>query len=233
MFKYIKTYFKDSFFSSIKKNNGINNQLIILNENGNEIKTQYIKNLTINFNGNNNIIKLYKNIKIPEKITINCSDNNLIDIGKSEYKISFQIPHTMSKNSQLIIGNNTSIFGATFILHKEPNLKIIIGNDCMIAKEVLFQTTDSHTIYNSYGKILNKPRDIILENHVWIARRAIILKGSFIPQNSIVGIGSIYTQKSNQEKKSGVICTGIPAKIIKENINWSRKHTTDFDIQNF
>lgn len=51
--------------------------------------------------------------------------------------------------------------------------------------------------------------------------------------NSVVGIGSIYTKKSNPTQGGGLIFAGIPAKVVKDGINWSRAHTWDYNPNAF
>ena len=48
----------------------------------------------------------------------------------------------------------------------------------------------------------------------------VILKGVTIGDNCIIGAGSIVTKPFD---KGNVIIAGVPAKIVKENINWDYK----------
>ena len=49
-----------------------------------------------------------------------------------------------------------------------------------------------------------------------------ILKGTYISENSIIGINSLVT---SNKFPANVIIAGVPAKVIKKNIDWSRKCT--------
>ena len=67
-------------------------------------------------------------------------------------------------------------------------------------------------------KITNKDIGIVIGNHVWIARRSMILKGVTIPDNSII---SSYTLVNKRFVEQNTIIAGIPAKVVKRQINWN------------
>ncbi|MBR2669802.1 MAG: transferase [Solobacterium sp.] len=66
---------------------------------------------------------------------------------------------------------------------------------------------------------MNHAKDIVINNHVWIGMRSLILKGTLIKNNCVVGAGSICNK---DYEKDNCMIAGNPAKIIKENVNWSR-----------
>ena len=103
----------------------------------------------------------------------------------------------------------------------EPNSKITIGKDCMFAYDIDVRTGDSHSIISQESnERINYAKDIIIGNHVWVAAHSILLKGSIIPDNSVVATGSVVSQKYSTK---GIILGGNPAKQIKDGITWSRK----------
>ena len=64
--------------------------------------------------------------------------------------------------------------------------------------------------YNGSG---NPPT---IGNGVMITCGAKVLGDIYIGDNSVIGFGSIVTKSCD----SGSIMTGVPAKVVKENINW-------------
>lgn len=101
------------------------------------------------------------------------------------------------------------------------NTKISIGNDCKLSYAVEIKATDAHTVYDKETlEVLNPPKDIKIGNHVWISRGCFITKGAVIPNNCIVGANSLVNKNFEEEN---CIIAGSPAKIVKREINWSRK----------
>ncbi|WP_102399733.1 gamma carbonic anhydrase family protein [Haloimpatiens massiliensis] len=53
-----------------------------------------------------------------------------------------------------------------------------------------------------------------VKNNVLVGMGAIILNGAEIGENTIIGAGSLVTQ--NKKIPSGVLCMGVPAKVVRE-----------------
>ena len=81
------------------------------------------------------------------------------------------------------------------------------------APSVVIRDYDGHTI-DLPGYEIAKP--IHIGEHVWIGNRAIILKGVTIGDGAIVAAGALVTG----DVPAHTIVAGVPARIIKENINW-------------
>lgn len=97
-------------------------------------------------------------------VRLECWQGATIKIGKGTY-----------------VNRNTEIVAAR---------SVVIGRDCMIAREVLIMDTDQHPI-GSQG-LASKPVEI--GDRVWIGSRAIVLKGVSIGSDSIIGAGAIVTK---------------------------------------
>ncbi len=120
----------------------------------------------------------------------------------------------------LLIGEN-STFEDVHLALTEPNSKITIGKDCMFAYDIDVRTGDSHSIISKEsGERINYAEDISIGDHVWVAAHCILLKGSTIPDDSVVATGSVVTKKYTSK---GIIIAGNPAKQVKHGITWSRK----------
>jgi acetyltransferase-like isoleucine patch superfamily enzyme len=91
--------------------------------------------------------------------------------------------------------------------------KITIGEGCVIARDVVIRDYDAHTIDLPNYEIA-KPIEI--GKHVWIGNRAMILKGVKIGDGAVVAAGALVTKNV----PGNCIVGGVPAKVIKENINW-------------
>src|SRR5690554_4209812 len=158
-----------------------------------------LKKTNIIIKGNSNKVIIFDSIKIYERCEILVEGNNC----------------------EIIIGAKTTI-GSAKIFCGESNTSVKIGEDCMLSREVSMNTSDFHSIINIKTKErINIPQNIKIENHVWIGFNSRINKGAEIRKDSIVATGAIVAGKSYP---SNVILAGIPAKIIKENITWSREN---------
>jgi acetyltransferase-like isoleucine patch superfamily enzyme len=178
----------------------------------------FLKNTKIHIVGQGNTIKI-----VPGSILNNCDiyifgNNNSIFLG-SKVILSDANLYIEDNNNTIDIGNNTTIHGKTHLACIE-GCRISIGTDCMFSTDVVFRTGDSHSIIDDTGNRINKSKDIVIGNHVWFGNKTTILKGAIIRDNSIVATGSIVT---NTFSKSNIILAGIPARVVKENINWLRE----------
>ena len=117
------------------------------------------------------------------------------------------------------IGHNTHFSGKIHIACIEGK-KVHIGERCLFSDTITFRTGDSHSILNDDFKRINKAKDISIGNHVWIGQQVIILKGTTVQDNSIVGTGSILTGKTYD---SNSIIAGVPAKIVKQHVSWDSR----------
>ena len=86
--------------------------------------------------------------------------------------------------------------------------KITIGNKCLFASGVQILDSNGH-IVNSLDRRVQRddPTEIFIGNNVWIGLNCIILKGTYIGDNSVISANSVV--KGKFPKNS--IITGNPA----------------------
>jgi len=124
----------------------------------------------------------------------------------------------------LEIGAGSS-FGNVSIAVTEPGSAITIGEDCMFAYDIDLRTGDSHSILSQATRErLNPAADIRIGNHVWVAAHSILLKGTAIPDDSVVATGAVVTGAFSQP---GVIVGGNPARVMTEGITWMRERRAE------
>lgn len=106
----------------------------------------------------------------------------------------------------------------------EPNSRIEIGYDCMLAQKIDVRTGDSHSIIDIVTKKrINVAKNVVIGDHVWIASDVKVLKGVSIGSHSIIATGSIVT-KSIPEN---IVAAGSPAVVIRNNVTWDRMRIYD------
>jgi acetyltransferase-like isoleucine patch superfamily enzyme len=99
----------------------------------------------------------------------------------------------------------------------------------MFSYDIDVRTGDSHSvIIDEDNRRSNYADNISFGDHVWVASHCVILKGSSIADNSIVGTRSVVTKSF---RKKGVVVAGNPAKIIKQGINWKRERVYDKEVK--
>jgi acetyltransferase-like isoleucine patch superfamily enzyme len=116
----------------------------------------------------------------------------------------------ISENGFISIGKNSGLSGATLVSWN----KIIIGENCGIGGNVSIWDTDFHGLHFHDRTCLEKVKTepVIIGDNVWIGANVIILKGTEIGNNSIIGAGSVVV---GSKVKNNEIWAGNPAKFIK------------------
>lgn len=138
-------------------------------------------------------IEIYGQLIINERA--NFSKGSSISIGKNGYM----------KIDSLLVNGNTKII---------CNKSILFGENCLISWGGYIMDTDFHHIYYN-SKIINEDEDIVVGNNVWICMNCIVLKGTYIPNNSVIGAGSTITKKLEEEN-----ALYVNNKVVKRNIEW-------------
>jgi len=141
------------------------------------------------------------------------------------------IDGTMRCNGKVRIGHGSKIhvgpsgelvLGDNFLINAEStivaNSKVTFGNNVLLSWDVLVMDDDFHSIIDvATKKQINTPKPIVIGSHVWIGARCLILKGSVMPDNSILAANTMLAGKLQKE---GSVYGGNPVKVIKENIEW-------------
>lgn len=153
-----------------------------------------LKNCTIMISGNHNTIRIGRH-------------SNLTD---TEFFIE-------DDGNEIIIGAHTAICGKTHLAAIEGT-KIQIGSDCLFSSNIHFQTGDAHSILDMEGRRVNWSADIVIGDHVWVGTKVTCLKGTQVAEHSIIGACALV---SGQFEQPNCILAGVPAKIVRRNINWS------------
>lgn len=171
------------------------------------------------------------NVDIIVHDTANLKGDTLIRVNGFNSKIvineNCRIPSSLislRSNATLIIGEGTT-FALNCRIDISYNESVFIGNDCMFSYDIKILAGDGHSIFdvhtgkqtNSASK--NQNHSIEIQDHVWVGVRSTILQ-CFIGRSSIIGACSLVKGKI----PNNCIAAGIPAKVIKKDITWSREN---------
>lgn len=141
---------------------------------------------------------------------------------------------SIDKNAQLVIKDKIQIAEkSTFIVDGKMKIgsnfyantgcfivccyDIEIGDDVLLGWNVNIRDIDGHSIISGDGERKESKKKIYIGNHVWLCAHTHILKGVSIPDDCVVGYGSIVTRKFEH---SNTVIAGYPAKVLQENVNW-------------
>ena len=116
----------------------------------------------------------------------------------------------VNKNAKLVL--KTGYMNADSTIDCFENIEI--GNNCCISKNVTIRDSNSHYI-NREGYRCTAPIKIC--DNVWIGLGATILSGVTIGEGSVVAAGAVV----NKDVPAKSLVAGVPAKIIRSNIEWT------------
>lgn len=155
-------------------------------------------NISIYFSGKNNLLEIGKNLSV-NRLEIYFGNRGFCSVGK-----------------------NTSIMQAVCMV-SDAELKI--GEDCMLSSRILLRTHDDHHIFDRMThQRINVPKDVVIGKQVWIGYDVCLLAGAQIGAGSIAAARAVTSSRFGEH----VLIAGCPAKVIRENVCWSRDNTAYF-----
>jgi maltose O-acetyltransferase len=110
------------------------------------------------------------------------------------------------KKGRLIVGKNSRLNG----VHIFAGELVEIGDNVRIAPYTIILDSDFHDITDHFSDGTSKP--VKIEDNVWIATRATLLKGVQIGRGSVVAAGAVVTK----DVPPYTVVGGVPAVVIKQ-----------------
>lgn len=117
----------------------------------------------------------------------------------------------------LTVGQNTT-FNKTMIICDDSDVEV--GPDCMFSSEITLQSNDQHGLIDMVtGAFTNDTRrKVVVGEHVWVGRGAMIMPDTEIGSGSVIGARSLA---------AGTLCAfgyhvGTPARTVRERASWTR-----------
>lgn len=164
----------------------------------------------------------------------------LIAAGRNKSRLK-QCSFVGLDNGVILIGERCSLSGVRFFMGGEGNRIMIgdcvtvnacknqptyfnacegasiqIGENSLFSNNVEIHTTDYHSVLRE-GIRSNLPADVVIGEHCWIGLRSIIMKGTILSNDSVVGCCSVVTKSFSE---SNVIIAGNPASVVKQAVSW-------------
>ncbi len=97
--------------------------------------------------------------------------------------------------------------------------KIVIDDGVLIASDTLITNDDHHAIIDLVSDdIINYPKDIRIGSKCWICQSCLLLKGTVLPDGTILGARSVCA-KAFDEKNCVIV--GNPPRIVRRGVRWT------------
>ncbi|MCF3963891.1 acyltransferase [Streptomyces fuscigenes] len=169
--------------------------------------------------GSNNKLVIDPKADVKDLLVTFSGDNGLIEVGPTTKKragLRFEL--RCGHESRIRIGENVGCAGRAFISAVE-GVSVTIGADVMFAKNIEVRGDDTHPIFDvRTEKRVNPSQSIVVGEHVWIAKHAVVMGGSTIGNGSVIGFRSIVTSKI----PNNCVAVGAPARVVRRDIAWER-----------
>lgn len=173
------------------------------------------------FIGKNKVFASQGIINVRGKFILNCSFRNLesaigfIELGKNS-SIDVLEKFRIYSGYHIILLNEAKLTLGSGYINRNVKIRcyesISIGLNVAISENVSIWDSDAHLLE---GSVQTKP--IVIGDNVWIGTNCIILKGVTIGNGAVIAAGSVV----NKDVEPNCLYGGVPAKKIKENVNWS------------
>ncbi len=139
--------------------------------------------------------------------TLTAGENSTCDLSGVIFGRGCMI--SVRPGALLRIGQNSYI-GDRGLIAVSKSLEI--GADCAISWGITILDDDGHVLENAEPCL-----PIRIGNHVWIGCNVTVLKGSTIGDGSVVAAGAVVSGQFPEKCLIG----GVPAKILRQNIQWT------------
>lgn len=136
----------------------------------------------------------------------------------------------------LVYNKGEIVFGKNFRMNNQNFIgccnNITFGEFVNIAHQTQIFDTDFHYLFNLKSKSTkNNNMPVYIGSYSWIGNRVTIMKGTKIPDYSIIASNTLLNKKYDTQE--GSILAGIPAKISKENYLRIRNNSMESKLSKY
>jgi acetyltransferase-like isoleucine patch superfamily enzyme len=160
----------------------------------------------VKFYGMPIVDKYYGSRIIIESYAVLCSHSRFTALGVNHPVIL----RTLNSSATITIGENSGLSGTTIC----SALGVDIGRECLVGANVIISDTDFHSLNVNNRRHNSKNicvKSITICNNVFLGVNTIVLNGSYIGENSVIGAGSVVKAHVPENQ----IWAGQPVKYIR------------------
>ena len=175
--------------------------------------------------------ELHGKVELPEKVERAMVKIGFGDVGHYDRKRSrsiWQVSGTVSFGGKASIGHGSKVsvrgnlcLGDGFNMTAESTIvcakEIRFGRDCLLSWDILVMDTDEHSLYNNENERINPDKAILVGDHVWVGCKCVLLKGTQVPNNTVVAAGTLLTSSITGEHQ---VIGGNPPAVLKNDVRW-------------
>lgn len=171
------------------------------------------------FRGSNNRLVVHPGAAVVDLAVDFSGDGGSVEIGSTTKKrAGLRFSMRLGYESAVVVGSNVGCETRAFIRVSEGS-RVIVGQDCMLASSIELRADDSHAIYDVHsGLRINPAAPIIIGEHVWLGKNAVVMAGVTIGDGSVIGFRSVVTR----DVPNNCIAAGAPARVVRRDIAWER-----------
>lgn len=129
------------------------------------------------------------------------------------YGATVEVLHSGILDTQFFTMNSSSVLIAA--------KHIRLGQDVMIARNVVIYDSDYHSMLNPQHKTINQDKPIYIGDHVWLTTNVTVLKGTVIGRNCLIGANTVL----HGQIPCNTLCKMSSTLELQENYgSWNRQH---------
>lgn len=117
----------------------------------------------------------------------------------------------------IVINQNAKLNLGSGYINRNAKIRcleeITFGKNVAIGEDFTILDSDAHIIK---GKENETTQTTVIGDNVWIGINVTVLKGVHIGEGAVIAAGAVVTRNIPM----GVLAGGVPAKVIRENIEW-------------
>ena len=145
-------------------------------------------------------------VRLRGRVHISGSGEVLLGEGVSLSGAVVPVELVTYTSGRIEIGNHTFVnYGSSIA----ARTSVRIGSYCHLGHYTFVMDNDQHDVVRHMELPQSDP--VIIEDHVWIGSKAVILPGVRIGSRAVIGAGSIVTK----DIPSGCVAAGNPARVLR------------------